>query len=48
MGYKEKGFFFCFFFFNSVARHWDMLPREVVGTPSLEIPKVRLNEAPST
>jgi len=31
-----------------VVRHWHRLPRVVVGAPSLEIPKVRLDGAQST
>mgnify|MGYP001856641001 CR=1 FL=1 len=36
------------FFTVSVVKQWNRLPREVVGAPSLETPKVRLNEALST
>ena len=31
-----------------VVRHWHRLPREVVGAPSLQTPKVRLDGALST
>jgi len=31
-----------------VVRHWHRLPRELMGAPSLEIPKVRLDGALST
>ena len=31
-----------------VVRHWHRLPREVVGAPSLETPKVRVDGALST
>ena len=36
------------FFTIRVVRHWSRLPREVVGVPSLEALKVRLDGALST
>lgn len=33
------------FFMVTLMRHWDMLPREAVGAPTMEMFKVRLNEA---
>ena len=31
-----------------VVRHWHRLPREVMGVPSLQMPKARLDGALST
>jgi len=31
------------FFIIKVVKHWNMLPRDVVGTPSLEIFKFRMD-----
>jgi len=36
------------FFTVRAVRHWHRLPREAVGAPSLETPKVRLDGALST
>jgi len=33
------------FFTVRVVRHWNMLPRKAVDTPSLEVLKARLDEA---
>ena len=37
--------FFIFFFSVRAMKHWHRLPRDVVGAPSLETLKVRLDRA---
>ena len=37
-----------FFFTIRAVKHWNRLPRDTVDAPSLETPKVRLDEALST
>lgn len=34
------------FFTEKVIRHWNLLPREAVESPSLKIFKIRINVAP--
>ena len=42
---KRADFDWTKFFMVRVAKHWNRLPREVVGAPSLEAFKVRLDGA---
>jgi len=39
---------YCIQMWTRTVEHWHRLPREVVGAPSLEILKVRLDRALST